>query len=277
MDVRELRAAMDHAVAEAPPPMREGPVLTAGRRALTRRRTLRASGASAAAVAIIAAGVTVLVPSQGHNGEIPVGAPPSATKDTATPGPGARADATSTSGPEYDRAVALAAALDALAPAGYGRPDDLKGAADYADRTLKSHQAMSTGIVDGTEVWRYAAGTPLTKGEGVGELVASVYSPGRETTGEGCGMRPVEWDAGRASCVEVDVNGKKVAVADVVYPPADGLPSAQWAGYRHPDGTVVFVMQSAGIARSGRPELAGIPMTGAQLAAAAVDPRLKIR
>lgn len=277
MNDRELRAAMDHAVAVEPPPMREEPVLTAGRRALNRRRAVRASAGSAAVVAIIAAGVTVLAPSQGHSGEIPVGAPPSATKDTPAPSTSARADATATAGPEYDRAAALAAALDALAPAGYGTPGDLKGVDDYADRTLKSHKAMSAGTVNGTEVWNYAAGTPLTKGEGVGELVATVYSPGWETTGEGCGLRPAAWDATRASCVEVDVNGKKVAVADVVYPPQDGLTSAQWAGYRHSDGTVVFVMQSAGVARSGRPHLGTMPMTGPELAAAAVDPRLQLR
>jgi hypothetical protein len=282
MDERELRSAMDNAVAVAPPPMTEGPVLMAGRQALKRRRALQASTASAAAVAIMAVGVTVLGPGQGHNDFAPVGAKPSAApgstaKDTPAPPSSTRTNATETAGPHYDRAVALAAALSDLAPAGFGTPDDLKGTGDFADRPLKSHKAMSAGAVNGTEVWHYAAGTPLTKGEGVGELVATVYSPGWETTGKGCGLRPTAWDATRASCIEVDVDGKKVAVADVVYPPQDGLTSAQWAGYRHSDGTVVFVMQSAGVARSGRPHLGTMPMTGPELAAAAVDPRLQLR
>lgn len=259
MDVRELRAAMDHAVAVAPPPMSDEPVRAAGRQALKRRRAMRASAGSAAVVAIIAAGVTVLAPSPRDGTSMPVGGQPPVVKEI----------------PHDDRAAALAAALNDLAPAGYETPDDLKGAGDFAERTLKSHKAMPVGTVNGTEVWNYAAGTPLTKGAGVGELVATVYSPGWTTTGKGCGLNPTAWDATRAHCTEVNVDGRQVAVADVTYPPEDGLAPAQWAGYRHADGTVVFVMQTAGVARSGRPALDTMPMTGQQLAAVAVDPRLK--
>jgi hypothetical protein len=282
MDERELRSAMDNAVAVAPPPMTEGPVLVAGRQALKRRRALQASTASAAAVAIMAVGVTLLAPGQGHNEFAPVGAKPSAApgstaKDTPAPPSSTRTNATETAGPHYDRAVALATALSDLAPAGFGTPGDLKGTGDFADRPLKSHKAMSAGTVNGTEVWNYAAGTPLTKGEAVGELVATVYSPGSETTGAGCGLKPTAWDSSLAQCTEVNVGGKKVAVASVTHPATDGLPPTQWAGYRHADGTVVFVMQSQGMARSGRPVLAVMPMKEQQLAALAVDPRLAPR
>ncbi|CAM3355722.1 hypothetical protein KIPE111705_04500 [Kibdelosporangium persicum] len=276
MDERELRAAMDRAVSVAPPPMRDEPVLTAGRQALKRHRAIRASAGSAAVVAIVAVGVAVLAPPQGRDGGVPVGGAQLPTvQDKPASSPTGRTNATATAGPHYDRGVALAATLDDLAPAGYGTPDDLKGVDDYADRTLKSHTAMSAGVVNGTEVWNYAAGTPLTKGEGVGELLATVYSRGWETTGEGCALSPVAWDAALAHCTEVTVDGKKVAVADITYPAGDRLPPAQWAGYRHADGTVVFVMQSAKVARSGRPALDVMPMTGRQLAAVAVDPRLK--
>ncbi|GAA3677005.1 hypothetical protein GCM10022267_74890 [Lentzea roselyniae] len=277
MDERELRTAMDDAVAVAPPPMMEGPVLVAGRQALKRRRALRASTASAAVVAITAVGVAVLASGQGHNGFAPVGAKPSAVPDTVASSPTARPDATATSGPHHDRAAALAAALSDLAPDGFGTPDDLKGTGDFANRPLKSHKAMSAGAVNGTELWQYAAGTPLTKGAAVGELVATVHSPGSATTGEGCGLKPTAWDSSLAHCTEVNVSGKTVAVASVTYPAVDGLPPAQWAGYRHADGTVVFVMQSTGMARSGRPALAAMPMTDQQLAALAVDPRLSPR
>jgi hypothetical protein len=40
---------------------------------------------------------------------------------------------------------------------------------------------------------------------------------------------------------------------------------------------VVFVMQTAKVARSGRPALDTMPMTGPQLATVAVDARLKPR
>jgi hypothetical protein len=266
MDERELRAVMDRAVAVAPPPMREESVLTAGRQALKRRRAMRASTWSAAMVAIVAVGVTVLVPSQRHDRDTPVAGQLTPAPDTAT----------TTAGSPQDRGVALAAALDALAPAGYGTPGDLKGVDDYAARTLKNHKVMQAGVVNGTQVWNYAAGTPLTKGDGVGELVATVYSPGW-ATGEGCGLTSAAWDTTHAQCNVVEVDGKKVAVADVTHPPQDGLSPEQWAGYRHADGTVVFVMQTAKVARSGRPALASMPMTGQQLAAVAVDPRLQVR
>ncbi|SDG21715.1 hypothetical protein SAMN05216553_106225 [Lentzea fradiae] len=248
MDERELRTAMDRVVAVEPPPMEEEPVLSAGRRALRRRRAARASGWSAAAALVVTAGVTTLVPWQAQEDLAQLAVAPA------------------------DKGVALAEALDALAPAGYGTPGDLTGTGDFAGRTLKSHKTIPVAETGG----RYhAAGTPLTKDGAVGELLAAVYSPGW-ATGDGCAMTGVVWDSTTARCTEVEVDGKKVAVADVTPPPEDLLPPSQWAGYRHPDGTAVFVMQSPGAARSGRPALGGMPMTAEQLAAAAVDPRLKV-
>jgi hypothetical protein len=274
MDERELRTAMNQAVAVAPPPMSDEPVLAAGRRALTRRRAVWASTGSAAVVALMAVGVVVLAPSQndGDGGEVRVGtqSPSQKTVQSSVP-----TVVTVTAGPEYDRGVALAAALDELAPAGYGTPDDLTGVGDFADRPLKTHKVMSLGTVGGAEVLNYAAGTPLSLGDRLGELVVTAYSPNGESAGEGCALTPVAWDSEAATCVDVVVGGKKVAVADVVYPPEYGIQPGQWAGYRHPDGTVVFVEQLAKMPRSGRPALPGMPMTAEQLAAMAADPRLK--
>ena len=259
MDERELRAAMQQAVAVAPPPMSDAPVLATARHALTRRRAVLASAGSAAVVALVAVGVAVLAPSQSDGGGVRVGGGPPAplTHD--------------------QQAAALAATLDELAPAGYGTPDDMTGVDDFADRTLKNHKAMAAGKVGGTEVWNYAASTPLVKGDGVGELLATVFTSGAESTGEGCALTPVAWDATTAACEEVAVRGQKVAVADVTPTAGDGLPPAQWAGFRHEDGTVVFVMQSAEVPRSGGPALTAMPMTSAQLADLATDPRLKPR
>lgn len=279
MDEQDLRAEMRQAVALAPPPMSDEPVLSAARHAFKRRRAVLASTGSAAVVAVVAVGVAVLAPSQGSDGGVRVGGQPataqapSNTKETSPPT--GQTDTTATAGPQYDRGEVLAAALDELAPAGYETPADLKGVDDYADRPLKTHKAMRVGSVDGVEVWNYAAGTPLTRGDGVGELVATVYSSGGESTGEGCALTPTAWDTTIADCTEVTVAGKKVAVADVTYPAKDGLPPAQWAGYRHPDGTVVFVMQTAEVPRSGRPALGAMPMTGEQLATMAINPSLK--
>ena len=120
-------------------------------------------------------------------------------------------------------------------------------------------------------------GSWLAGALGVGELLATVFTSGAESTGEGCALTPVAWDATAAACEEVAVRGQKVAVADVTPTAGDGLPPAQWAGFRHEDGTVVFVMQTAEVPRSGRPALTAMPMTSAQLADLATDPRLKPR
>lgn len=268
MDERELRTVMQEVVSVAPPPMSDEPVLTAARQALKRRRAMAASAGSAAVVALVAVGVAVLAPAQGDDGGVRVGNQPPATGKTNPPT--VSTGVTATSGPQYDRSVALAAALDNLAPAGFGTPDDLEGVDDFADRPLKSHTAMA---LDGDGSWYYAAGTPLTKGDGVGELLATVYSPEWGATGDGCALTPISWDGAVATCTDVIVDGKTVAVADV--PEGDGLPPAQWAGYRHPDGTVVFVMQAPEVPRSGRPALASMPMPGPDLAALATDTRLK--
>ncbi len=257
MDARELRAVMDRAVAVAPPPMNDEPVLTAARHALTRRRAAYASAGSAAVVALVAVGVAVLAPSQQDDDSVRVGSP--------------SGSATAPALSHEDKAAALATALDDLAPAGYGTPADLEGVDDFADRTLKNHKAMAVG--DG--VWNYASATPLTKGDGVGELLTTVYPPAWGATGAGCALTPAAWDTTVADCTEVTVDGKAVAIADVTYPAKDGLPPAQWAGYRHPDGTVVFVMQTAEVPRSGRPALDGMPMTDRELAELAVDPSLR--
>jgi hypothetical protein len=272
MNERELRTVMHEAVSVAPPPMSDEPVLTAGRQALKRRRAMAASAGSAAVVALVAVGVAVLAPAQGDDGGVRVGNQPPPTSKTNPSTATSPANATATSGPQYDRSVALAAALDDLAPAGYGTPDDLKGVDEFADRTLKSHTAMAIG---GSGAWYYAAGTPLTKGDGVGELIATVYTPEWGATGDGCALSQTAWDAKQATCADVLVDGKTVAVADVTRPERDGLPPVQWAGYRHPDGTVVFVMQTAEVPRSGRPALTGMPMPGTELAALATDSHLK--
>jgi hypothetical protein len=272
MDERELRTVMQEAISVAPPPMSDEPVMAAARQALKRRRAMAASAGSAAVVALVAVGVAVLAPAQGDDGGVRVGNQPPATSKTNAPTSTASTGATATSGPHYDRSAALAAALDDLAPAGFGTPDDLEGVDDFADRPLKTHTAMALG---GNGGWYYAAGTPLTKGDGVGELIATVYSPEWGATGDGCALTQTAWDAAEAACTDVFVDGRKVAVADVASLEGDGLPPVQWAGYRHPDGTVVFVMQTAEVPRSGRPALASMPMPGQELAALATETRLK--
>ena len=66
----------------------------------------------------------------------------------------------------------------------------------------------------------------------------------------------------------IDVGGVKVGTTAWA---SEGPASiSQWAGYRHPDGTVVLVGQSRRI-RDDRPALPGLPLTAEELAAVARD------
>jgi hypothetical protein len=244
MNEQELRSALRQAMPVQPPPMSDELVLAAARRDVRRRRAVWASVGSAAAVVLVAAGVVVLAPAGAGDDGVRVGDQPSSTAPSPVPGW------------DDERAAALAAALDDLAPAGYETPADLPGAE-------KHHQGS------GTEgMWNYDAITPLTKGAGVGSLSVSVSAPGHRSTGEGCSLSPTPWHAGTGDCTEITVHGKKVAVVDKL--------STQWAGFRYPDGTRVFVMQSATFDNSV-PALDGMPMTREQLAALVVDASLKVQ
>lgn len=285
MNEQDFRNALRQtmAVSTAPPPMRDDEVLDAARRDRKRRRAMWAGGGSAVAVAAIAVGVVVLAPS-GSGGGVDVGGqppevqstqePPPTTggaqdQDTKTSWPNGQTDRTATAGPQFDKGVEVADALAGVIPAGYESPDDLEGGdAASGKYPLKSHQAQFAAYgPDGkTELWEYSATAPVTKDNGVGLMAVTVRTPG-SATGDGCAMVQVP------GCVETVVDGKKVGVVDAST--TDGS-TEQSAFYRHEDGTVVTVTQSAAYSHVDMPALAGMPLTADQLAALAVDPRFKL-
>jgi hypothetical protein len=270
-----------------PPPMSEGPVLDAAHRDRRRRRAMWAGGGSAAAVVAIAVGVAVLIPSASGDGSglevagqtsvsvTPTGeSSPSSvsTEETKPAWPNGQNDRTATSGPEHDAGVTVLTELEAAVPAGYESPDDLVGNGELAGSPMRTHQANYEDTFDGVEVWTYSADVAVTKGDGVGRLSADVRTPGGPTVGEGCDLPPY-W-GGNGDCTEVVVDGKRVAVVAV---PASGHGQFdQWAGYRHEDGTVVYVAQAADRAFTDFPALDGLPLTTEQLAALAADSRFHL-
>lgn len=284
MNEQDFRSALRRSMAaqSAPPPMTDAPVLAAAHRDRTRRRALLAGTGSAVAVAAIVVGVAVLAPSGGNPQPLGVGGPqvtstPMPTSGAANaPGtstsgfPGGMTDRTARSGPRHDRGVALAAELAGVIPPGYASPGDLLGSGDLAGQPLKTDQAQYTDTVNGVELWEYEAIAPVTKGNAVGRVIVEVHTPGNQTTGEGCAMSPAFW-AETGTCTEVRVGGKPVAVVTV-----NSERIGQWAGYRHSDGTVVFIAQSKDYAFAGLPALDGLPFTPEQLAALAADPRFNI-
>jgi hypothetical protein len=270
--------------AEAPPPpMSDAPVLDAAHRDRGRRRAMVAGVGSAFAVAAIAVGVVVIGPS-GDEG-VQVGGPAVQTTDqanqppqtgttspetkgTETSWPDGQTDRTATSGPQYERGVTLGTALAAVIPAGYESPDDLQGSGGYP---LKSQQVQYLDTINGLKVWSYDAWAPLTKGNGVGELSVKVLTPGVGGSGQACDIAK-SMGVPDGKCTEVTVDGKKVGVFENTVD--DG--QEQKAAYRLDDGKLVVVTQSTNYSNAGLPALDGLPMTGEQLAALAVDSRFDV-
>jgi hypothetical protein len=287
-----LRRAM--ATQQEPPPMSDAPVLDAARRDRKRRRTLWAGLGSAAAVAAIAVGVVVVAPStsDSDDGDLGVGgAPPSVTttgpestpaklpesgsQDTETQWPDGQTDRTASSGPQFDKGLALATELDAVVPDGYESPHDLVGDGDLAGASMWSHQAQYADTVDGVDLWEYMADIPVTKGNGVGRLLAEVRMADPRTPGEGCDLVGQSWTA-RGECEEVMVDGRRVGLVTVATPEPGMDQFDQWAGYRHDDGTVVMISQAKFRAYTNFPPLAGPPFTARQLAELAADDRFDL-
>lgn len=274
-----LRRTMDSVA--PPPPMSDAPVLETAHRDRRRRRTMWAATGTAAVVAAIAVGVVVLAPSSPGGDGVQVGNQPpqptgtqdvassagdspagSNTEETLPPG---MTDRTQRSGPHHERGVTLATALDdVVTNAGFGAPGDLDGA------EVKTNQANYDGKVDGVEKWSYMATTPVTKGSGVGKMIAEVSTVHEQVSG--CAL-PRMWGL-EGTCRELTVDGKKVAFVDAEEPGEDRID--QFAAYRHDDGTIVYVAQSAGYGFTQLPPLAGLPFTPEQLAGIAVDPRFAV-
>lgn len=286
MNENELRHALRTTMATAtpPPPMSEMSVLDAARLSERRRRARWAGvGSAAAALLVVALAVVVVAATSGAGGS-DTGAlrPPPPTSGTTSSGqptetstswPNGQTDRTASSGPEFDKGVALLTELDASVPAGYESPDDLKGNGDLAGAPMKDHQAQYLDTVEDVEVWQYMADAVVTKGNKVGRLLAEVDTPGNGATGAGCDLKPGLWGM-EGGCSEVDIDGKRVGVFYSNDPEFDQF--EQWAGYRHDDGTVVWIAQAGFRAFTDFPPLGAPPVSDHRLAQLAADPRFRL-
>lgn len=296
MNEHEFRQALHDTmtVAAPPEPMNEAPVLDLAKRAHRRTRATWASAGSAAAVMAVVAGAMVLAPSGDDRGA-EVGAGPtaansttpdnvtgSATPDsgsqssgsTETPWPNGQTDRTATAGAEFDQGATLLDELTAAAPSGFETPDDLVYAdPDYQGAPLRSHQAQYADTIGGTEVWEYLAYVPVTANGGVGTLFAEVHTAANDVAGEGCELSKTLWSQGRGTCEEITVAGMTVGVVTDTSPESS---FDQFAGFRHPDGTVVYVAQDNEFRASGQPPLDMVPFTAQQLAELATDARFHL-
>ena len=279
MNEIELRAAMRAATSVTPPEMSSAEAVSTGRRA-ARRRTIVTSAAAAAAVAgVMVAAVQVGVPFGSGNGSgdrVGAGAPPAPTVNAPlqstpsgdstkpvwpTDGNGQpQQDATARSGPRYEKGKALLDAVLAVVPGGWSKPDG-----DTADGLpLRYHQAQIS-TTTGAGPWEYEAYAAVGKGGKTGRLLAEVHTTGNSLPTEPCALARSFWGM-QGTCEVRTVDGKKVGV--VVKPTGDDR-FDQWAAYRYPDGTVVFVAQSRNASTVGATpsSLGQLPFSATQLAA----------
>jgi hypothetical protein len=271
----ELRQAMRATMTiTPPPPMESAAAVTAGRRAVRRRTALAGGGVATVMIAVTALAVSSgLHPSA--NGSQPwAGQPsafPSAIGDPSKPtwpldGDGQpQEDATARSGERYDQGRELLKQVLAVVPDGWTKPSGTTG----DDIPLRDHQAA---VED--DSWGYSAHTAVAKDGRTGRLIADVKTPGNGLPAEPCALAGKFWVDG-GTCAVVTVGKSKVGVVTL---PAGTDRADQWAAYRHPDGTVVFLSQSrsASDTPTSLKPLKSLPLSKQQLAALAVDERFHL-
>lgn len=272
MDETEFRNALRTTVSRypEPPAMESSTALAAGRRARHRRDLLAGGGAVAAILAVTVAvvpafhpgGGTGIQPAAGPPSQpAPLPAPPDVTETKPSWPAEAGDDATADSGDHFDTGKQLLDDVLAVVPDGYTAPDGKSGEYDY-----RSHQAT---IEDG-DYWRYMVSVALRKAGRTGGLVVEVLEPGNNLPTDVCEVASRFWQRG-GECVPHTVGGRTVGVVH------EGTATA-WAAYRHPDGTVVYVMQSTATTWgdvAGLKPLSALPLTTPELATLATSDRFR--
>lgn len=263
MNEDEFRQAL-HAtmtVAQPPEPMNEAPVLDLAKRAERRRKAAWAGAGSAAAAVAVIAGAVVLVPAVDDD------APGLSVGESATT---SRVEQTATAGQRYDQGVRVLDELTSAVPEGYEAPLDLVYSdPSYDGQPLRDHQAA----IRWNDDWEYYAYVPVAGNGGVGTLFADVNPVPNAIAGEGCALSKSLWEMNSGTCEDIVVNGETLAVVTDTSP---GARFDQWVGYRHPDGTVVYIAQDNEFQGSGLPPMGAVPMTIQQLAELATDARFHL-
>jgi hypothetical protein len=262
---QDLREALRDAMTDAAPPrpVTADAALTRAQRAQrARRANLAGLGVGVAVVALVAGAFAV--PSAGTllgTAAGPTSAPTSSTE---------HGDRTQKNGPENDKSVRLLDALDGVLPYPVQRATDQQMVG--AQFSLRTHQAQVEDWAKNT--WSYQAVEPVAPaggGPGVGQLIVEVHGPGNTIPTYPCAMARAFWGVG-GDCEETQVVGKHIGL---VQHTNDGRIDSL-AAYRYPDGTVVYLAQSASVYRSGTAALPKPPLTDAQLVNLVLTPGFKV-
>ena len=264
MNEQDLRRAFhDVMVASSPPPsMDPSAALRSGRQARSRRTAMWTGAVVMVLVtgvglgtALVANGVSVPGLQFGSNG--------------SSGGPTETNGRTQVNGPQADKGKELLNDLIALVPDGY-RTDQMQ----YQDPSYNGSDMQTNQAQKGDDAWEYMVITPVQKDAGVGKLITEVHAAGNNLPAEPCALAQKFWGMS-GECQVVDVAGKKVGLVTKNTSGRDET-FDQWAAYRHPDGTVVFVGQGKGFYGSGRPALGSQVFTTEKLASLATDSRFHI-
>jgi hypothetical protein len=284
MNEDELRSALrtTMTVTLPPPPMNAADALSRGRRAQVRQRAAWIGSGGAAALAIFAVAITATA-GRG-SGLLPGGPPPSPMPTVAGQGPtdtgtkevwptgpdgSPQEDRTARAGAQYEKGKKLLNDLVGAVPAGFTVPD---GPDD------RYHQAQFEDKVRGKDIWSFMATAPVTKAGRTGHVAVEVHAAGNGlTTPTGCALTTQFWGMG-GHCELVSVNGVQIGVVDR---PGSDDRFDQWAAYRYPDGTVVFVAQgkvsqSMSTSPAATEPLTDLPYTVDQLAALSMRPEFHV-
>jgi hypothetical protein len=265
-----LRTTMT--VVPEPPPMESAVAVRAGRRAVHRRTAV--AGLAGVLVAVTAVGVGVWLPRQGGGTPMTAAAQPSAMPSPGDTKPSwpidgngkPQQDATARSGVHYEKGQQVLQGVLAVVPAGYSTPTGNAG-----EMPLRINEAS----VESGNSWGYTGSAAVAKGGGTGRLMAEVHTKLKGLPTDPCALTQTFWGM-RGQCQVVTVGKVKVGV---VVKPGRDTRLDQWAGYRYPDGVVVYVAQSRSATNDDKPPvpaLSKLPLTIQQLAALAVDARFHI-
>jgi hypothetical protein len=256
-----------------------------GRRAQIRHRAAWIGSGGATALAIFAVAITATA---GRGPGTLAGGPPPSPMPTVTglPAPSStdtknvwptgpdgspQEDRTARAGAQYDKGKKLLDDLVSAVPAGFEVPH---GVVDYY------HQAQFEDHLGGKDIWSFMATAPVVKDGGTGHVAVEVHAAGNAyTSPTGCALTTQFWGMG-GHCRLVTVNGVQIGVVDR---PGSDDRFDQWAAYRYPDGTVVFVAQGkAATSLSDDPNatapkaLTDLPFTVDELATLAMKPQFHI-
>ncbi|MEU4803172.1 hypothetical protein [Actinosynnema sp. NPDC023587] len=313
MNEDELKSALHDAMVASspPPPMSPEAAVAAGQAARRRRKT--AWGGAVAGLAVVAITVgAVLVPQlAGGSGEgavieaggrssdprpVPPGwsgvtattppsptgspaqtAPSTASGPTERRWPDGQTDRTATSGPRAEKSVRVLNELGSSLPPTFQAVDKQASGGGWSGPMRYTQSQFATYYGRDEQSWEYLATTPVVRdgSPGVGRLWIQVATKGNRmsSTTSPCQASDAAWSI-KGTCEVVDVGGKEVGYLTAARGEESDLD--ELAIYRHDDGTVVYLGQSAAYRNTGHPALSGQVFTREQLAALVIDEKFHL-